>query len=197
NVEIILQKDSNLPNYQVNQPPPSFFLRLISLIKFVWLFAFSDIFPKSKLTKKLYIINYFFQRKNTQKLNMFTLIAVILFSLFFLKISYSLKNYFVYSISDPRINKVLVNRKKNTSFALKQDDLNKIASLVWVSDGSLTKKIVYEKELDNHPEYKKIRKATMGAFGSRERSLDCYLSKKAQAEYSTTASLSEIIIDIN
>ena len=164
------------------------------MMKFILIFAISDIFPKTN--RKFIFLPKIMMRKNSQFLNMLTLFMVLLFGLFFLNISFSLKNYFVTSVSDPRINKIVINSKKN-GLSLEHNDMERLSSLVWVKNQGKFEIFITWKKNAEKKGYQIIRNATLGAFGSRDRGFDCYLSKKAREDnFSSTYTLNVVSLNV-
>lgn len=168
----------------------------LNMMRFIFLFALSDIFPKSNNTKPFSLFQKLFKRRNSQSLNMMTLFTVVLFGLFFINISYSLKYYFVTSMSDPRINMILVKGKKRGT-VLKKEDMDKLSTLVWARKSTAFTPFITWKEKMEKEGYVYVGKATHGAYGSRDRGFNCYLSKKLRgSSYSSTYSLDVIVLNV-
>ncbi|CAN2042787.1 putative ABC transport system permease protein [Candidatus Magnetomoraceae bacterium gMMP-15] len=163
---------------------------LLNLFKFIFLFALSDIFPqvhkkviKGLLSKSLnYVIwgiKSFLGVYKTQGLNILSLFMILLLALFFSNVSFWLKNYFVYSSSDPRINNITVKGKKRGDAVLSQKDMEKLSTLTWVSASDSDKKIISWSEEIKNKGLKPGQKAIIGAFGSRDRPMDFSFNKES------------------
>ncbi len=150
---------------------------LFRLFSFSISFAVSDIFPKTgKISQG--ILPRFIGRKNAQILNMLSLFMVILLTLLFLGISFAFKNYFVLSVSDPRINRITVNGRVIGDTTLTEEHRQALSSLVWAESVSVTE-VVWPEKLRKE-NLKPIREATMGAYGMRTRTIDCYMNPEGE-----------------
>jgi len=177
-INMLRQDDSVLDNksedkLNINEPiTENFIIKLYRLMLFIISFAASDIFPK--IGKKKGGLLARFGRKNAQKFNMYSLFCVLLFSLLILTISYAFKKYYIWTVSDPRINKIVVSGKSIGDSALTEDDRKHLASL------NLEDKSV---KVQNSKINKKIEtKAIMGAYGIRTRSFNCYFNPKSKEQ---------------
>ena len=175
-------------------------LPFVNMASFIFLFALSDIFPKCAGPRKRWPFQKLFGRRNSQALNMATLFIMLLFSLFFLNISFSLENYFRVSISDPRINSITVSGKINSSAALDLSDMDRLSTLVWAKKQGLLSETIVSKEIMEKEDMVYIEDATLGAFGSKDWGHDYYLAEKLQLSMLSgrkTTSLDTVVMNVN
>jgi len=151
------------------EPINSFIGKFFQLIYFIINFAVSDIFPKS-VDRKKWILPRLIGVKNTQKLNMFSLFTVILLTLLIFSISFAFRNYFMLSASDPRINRITLSGKNIGDNVLTEEDRKALSGLTLHNS-----RIKWPDEVQTE-EKNSGRRATMGAFGVRTRTFDCYMN---------------------
>jgi len=149
------------------------FIQFLRFWIFILRFSFSDIFPKVG-KKKSGILPRIFGVKNTQKLNIFSLITVILLTLLILNISFAFKNYFIFSVSDPKINRITVTGKRLGDSVLTEKDRVLLSKMSWVDDR------VYLPDQIKKNKLTKERQATLGAYGLRTRTLHCFMNPKSK-----------------
>jgi len=164
-------------HHNVEIQPPEKSKNTFNMFQFLITFAVSDIFPKASENKKALFFGY----GNTQKLNMISLILVICLSMLLLNISYAFKNFFILSVSDPLINKIIIQKKIRGSDYLSDQDLKTLSNLMWARPKNIVFSpiVVWPEKLKNQG-LVKIRKATMGAFGIYRGTIDCYMSRETK-----------------
>jgi len=168
-------------NYQISITKPETAKKpVLNLFRFLAKFAISDIFPKTSNNSKG-ILPAIFGIRNSQTLSMLSLFLVICFTLLLLSISYAFKNYYIYSVSDPLINKITISDKRRGDQSFTKKDLNKLSNLVWAKND----KIISRRQIIWAEEARKqgmsiIRNATMGAYGIYRRKMDCYMNPNSK-----------------
>jgi len=164
----------------------------MSILKFIFFFAIWDIFPrtKSKSGESGNILSFlaakaraFLGIRKTQGLNILSLLIILVLTLFFFTISTWLKNYFVFTVSDPRINSVTVKGKKRGDAMLDARDMKRLSTLAWASEpNSFTEVLSWEEEIETK-KLKVDRPAILGAYGSRDRPFDFYLNNEGSSSF--------------
>jgi len=151
------------------------FIQLLYFCVFIFQFAVSDIFPKvgKKKGSKL-SFSRIFGVKNTQKLNIFSLITVILLTLLILNISYAFKNYYIYTVADPKINRITVTGKQIGDSVLTEEDRSLLSKMSWIDD-----KVYLPNQIEKNTQ-DSGKLATLGAYGIRTRSLFCFMNPKSK-----------------
>jgi len=165
-------------------------IQLLCFCLFIFKFAISDIFPKVGKNKSG-ILSRIFRVKNTQKLNIFSLITVILLTLLIINIAYAFQNYYILTVSDPKINRITVTGKQLGDSVLTEEDRLSLSKMVRAKDKVyLPEKIKKKKLVPEKP-------ATLGAYGIRTRSLFCFMNPKSKhITMNGRASLSTIAMNV-
>lgn len=155
---------------------------------FIVHFALADLFPQmqrpaaaggtARLSQALRRLRAFVGVRKTQGLNILALFLVLLLALFFANVSLWLKNYFVWSISDPRMNHMTVNGKRHGDLVLTHQDMQKLSTLAWVDDPDRGWVISWDEHIRAQG-LRPQRPAILGAYGSRDRPMDFYLHDEA------------------
>lgn len=158
-------------------------------LRFIVFFAISDIFParsgiaRRGISRLLLGFGRSLQSlagiRKTQGLNILSLFMVLLLAFFFSHASVWLKNYFVWSVSHPRINNITVNSKKHGDTVLSHDDMKDLAALAWTGKPGRGPLILPWNETTAAQGNTLLRPAVIGAFGSRDRLIDVYFNQEA------------------
>ncbi len=162
----------------------TFFRTVLSIIYF----ALQDIFPplrtktgrsRNILTLPFRMVGTILGVRKTQGLNILSLFMILLLAFFFSTVSIWLKNYFVWSVSDPRINSVTITGKSGGDDVLSLQDMKKLSTLTWVDDPSTGQETISWQEDMERKNLQAKRPAIIGAYGSRDRARDFLFNESA------------------
>jgi len=150
-----------------------------ALFSFVLRISINDVFPMANSSgaggKK-----YFFRRRSVQTLNIVALFMIVALADFLLSVHFSLYNYFVDSETDARINNIRVMGKlKDSDATLSEKDIEKLRSLVWVSEPGNFKNFVTTKRQAQRKQLTIGKKAVIDVRGARLRPMDFYYDANA------------------
>lgn len=154
-----------------------FFRTVLSILYF----ALQDIFPplrtktgrsRNPLTLPFRLIGTIFGVRKTQGLNILSLFMILLLAFFFSTISIWLKNYFVWSVSDPRINSVTITGRSGGDDVLTLEDMKKLSTLTWVNNAADNSEMISWQDEMEKKNLTAVRPAIIGAYGSRDRARD-------------------------
>jgi len=101
-----------------------------------WKMAWHDIFSRVARTRETSWFRRLFPFRMLQFQSMASLSLALLLALFFARLFLALSGYLVHSVSDPRMNQILVLRHRTGAKGLDGDDLKQLASLAWI-DGKI------------------------------------------------------------
>ena len=183
---------------------------LVNTFKFIFRFAWADLFTPTKKTivkKDLKtdsnirpVASGLFwgglrSLLRTQGLNLFSVFFVMWLALFFLSVSFWIRNYFVYSLSDERLTNIVVAARTAGMPNLQKEDEISLASLCWVKNPEGGKTFITSREDQELNKYKYIRPAVKESFGARGRIFDFKINPEKRRGWSGFVPLSIVIMN--
>ena len=103
------------------------------------------------------------------------------------------------TVSDPRINNIVIKGKKRGDPVLSSKDMNKLATLTWMDNPSGTgKTLTWQEQIDKQG-LKGGEPAVLGASGSRDRPIDFYFNKSSteKGPWGGLVSLTAVVSDVH